>query len=234
MIEFLLKQDVLPLFAEVIKATNCKSLPEIQVGILANMCDPKKARDELCLQESQLLEVFIGLPSGSFKITTAYAIVGFLQSKLSSTLAKFALLDNPAKSFTELFIKSEVVSATMEAFNTILTDNAGQENDTDALEEKEIKIKQTFAIDLFWMGTLCIVLTHTGEKPYQCALCPWKFNQSSSSTRHLNKLTKSKPSESSQRTQTKEENGESIEPLICYKFFILQCRRQFSFCNEYV
>ncbi|XP_037887068.1 uncharacterized protein LOC119636054 isoform X1 [Glossina fuscipes] len=187
-IEYLLKQDVLTLFAEVIKATNDKRLTEILVGILANMCDVKKTRDELCLQESQLVEVLLDLSGcldaltlqqlmrlwavifvksptehiekwydlvckdGQFIENICFILNNAINHKvllqtletLNAVLAKFALLDSPAKSFTELFIKSEVVNATMEAFNTILTDNAGQENDTDELEKKEVKIKQTF------------------------------------------------------------------------------------------
>uniref|UniRef100_A0A1A9V2S8 Beta-catenin-like protein 1 N-terminal domain-containing protein n=1 Tax=Glossina austeni TaxID=7395 RepID=A0A1A9V2S8_GLOAU len=188
MIEYLLKQDVLTLFAEVIKATNDKRLTEILVGILANMCDLKKTRDDLCLQESQLVEVLLDLSGcldaltlqqlmrlwavifvksptehiekwydlvckdGQFIENICFILNNAINHKvllqtletLNAVLAKFALLDNPAKNFTELFIKSEVINATMEAFNTILTDNAGQENDTDELEKKEVKIKQTF------------------------------------------------------------------------------------------
>uniref|UniRef100_A0A1B0BYQ3 C2H2-type domain-containing protein n=1 Tax=Glossina palpalis gambiensis TaxID=67801 RepID=A0A1B0BYQ3_9MUSC len=52
----------------------------------------------------------------------------------------------------------------------------------------------------------------------QCALCPWKFNQSSALTRHLKQHTKSKPSKSSQRTQKEEVNYGHLTNIFMYDF----------------
>uniref|UniRef100_A0A1A9W9Q6 Beta-catenin-like protein 1 N-terminal domain-containing protein n=1 Tax=Glossina brevipalpis TaxID=37001 RepID=A0A1A9W9Q6_9MUSC len=205
-IEYLLKQDVLTLFAEVIKATNDKRLTEILVGILANMCDLKKTRDELCLQESQLVEVLLDLSgcldaltlqqlmrlwavifvksptehiekwyelvckNGQFIENICFILNNAINHKvllqtletLNAVLAKFALLENPAKSFMELFIKSEVTFCNIHGILTQYqqySEEAYATNREDVLQcmkkilkplalESDIRTWQTFELEV--------------------------------------------------------------------------------------
>lgn len=61
-VKYLLEQDVLELFAGIIKATNDKRLTEILVGILANMCNNTETREQLEAHD-EVIQVLLELAS---------------------------------------------------------------------------------------------------------------------------------------------------------------------------
>ncbi|XP_075169095.1 protein SAAL1 [Haematobia irritans] len=128
-VDFLLKQDILELFASIIKSTEDKRLSEILVGILANMVSFHEARQELEKQDETvlvLLELTSCLDSLTLEQLMRLFAVIFIKMEESS-VSKWYEYILKSEQFAQniAFILTSAVNTTlvlqaMETLNSIL------------------------------------------------------------------------------------------------------------------
>ncbi|XP_023306741.2 protein SAAL1 [Lucilia cuprina] len=201
-VKYLLKHDVLELFANIIKSTDDKRLTEILVGILGNMCNVQQTRnlltekkevietllelsncmDSLTLEQLMRLLAVVFVKMSEEQIEKWYNLIlksdKFVENlcfilnnaannslilqtmeTLNAILAKFFVLklslatengkslDEISKtSFEELFVQSEMIECSIEAFKTLVKESANKQDSYEAAEIPESihKAKQTF------------------------------------------------------------------------------------------
>ncbi|KAM7341900.1 protein SAAL1 [Cochliomyia hominivorax] len=201
-VKYLLKHDVLELFANIIKETQDKRLTEILVGIMGNMCNVLQTRnlltenkdvinilldltacmDSLTLEQLMRLLAVVFVKMSEDQIEKWYNLImkcdKFVENlcfilnnaannslilqtleTLNAILAKFFVLklslatengksldELSKRSFEEMFVQSEVIECSIEAFKTLVKENGDKQDSYEAAEIPESihKAKQTF------------------------------------------------------------------------------------------
>lgn len=201
-VKYLLKHDVLELFANIIKETEDKRLTEILVGIMGNMCNVQQTRslltekkevidillqltacmDSLTLEQLMRLLAVVFVKMTEDQIENWYNLIlkcdKFVENlcfilnnaanntlilqtleTLNAILAKFFVLklslatengkslnELSKTSFEEMFVQPEVIECSIEAFKTLVKENADKQDAYEAAEIPESihKAKQTF------------------------------------------------------------------------------------------